>query len=624
MASTSSPAQYFLTGEVKDSHGDKLQNVSILIRSTGEKCRTGAYGDFRITSIKAEDSLSFIFAGYQPYTTLVSATGFLQVTLKRLPFNTSSRNNYLASVIIRNTPPPTSDPTPPASTSASSNPPPPNPAPSASMPPNATGSAPSGSPPAGSAAPAIPTPSPRTSLIENPFVPQSATVSFQAGTNRASYSNIRRFLDMGLPVPPEAVKIEEMLNYFNLYYEEPEKENLFHCSSDLLPCPWNPAHKLLFLNICARKVDIEKAPPANLVFLIDASGSMDMPNKMPLVKSGFRSLIKNLREKDAVSVVQYGRRVGVVLDGVPGSQQQQITRAIEELEPDGPTPGEAGIRLAYEVAKRQFIPGGNNRIVLITDGDINEGLSSEKELEDLVEQQNQGGIRLTCLGVGMDSSQNSRLAELAQKGEGNFAYVDDEEEVGKLLVNELAPSLAASAPSPSTSSASASCFTVADKVCVTTTFDSALVKEYRLIGFDNKKSVLEDTAFHLGGSKIGSGHSILALFEIDPKYDSTGVDTIARVSIKYCLPGQQTAQITTYGCLNNPTPFDRAEVNLKKAACIALFGMKLKESGYAAQITWPDMEKMAKKTFAGNYFMDRQYLALVSKARKIYEHRPSR
>jgi Ca-activated chloride channel family protein len=585
MAYTPLSAQYFLTGEVKDSHGDKLQNVSILSRSTGERYRTGVYGDFRIVSHTSDDSLSFSFNGYESYTTLVSAAGFLQVTLRRLPFIGGSGNNHLISATSQPEPgPTTAAPTTAAPTTAGS-----------------TTAAPT------TAGPTAPDNLPPGRLVENPFVPQSATVSFQAGINRASYSYVRRFLDMGLTVPPEAVKIEEMLNYFNSYYEEPEKKCLFHCSSDLLSCPWNPAHKLLFLNVCARKVDIEKAPPSNLVFLIDASGSMDMPNKMPLVKSGFRSLIENLRDKDAVSLVQYGGRVGVRLEGISGSRQEEITRAIEEIQPDGPTPGETGIRLAYEVAQRQFIPGGNNRIILITDGDINEGLSTENELEELIGQQGQAGIHLTCLGIGMDSSQNSRLADLAEKGQGNFAYVSEEEDMGQLLVKELAPAK----------------FAVADNVCITTEFDSSLVKEYRLIGFDNKKNALEDTSFRLEGSTVGSGHSILALFEIVPKIDTIGIDTIARVKIHYCLPGQNAGQIMNYSCLNNPVLFDRAETSLKKAACIAIFGMKLKESGYAAQMSWIDMEKMTKKTFTGNYFMDRQYIALVSKARKIYERRPA-
>lgn len=530
------PAQYYFTGEVKDPHGDKLQNVSIAVQSDRSVYRTGIYGDFRIISSKSDDTLTFSVDGYEPYTTAIAATGFLQITLKTKPLTGNSfaggaMNRQVASVI------------------------------------------------------------------------KGTAVSFSGSANGTSYSYIRRFLDLGTTVPPDAVKIEEMLNYFNFYYEEPDKEDLFHCSSNLVSCPWNAAHKLLYLNICARKVDRQNTPPGNLVFLIDASGSMDMPNKLPLVKSAFRLLVKNLRDIDTVSLVEYGRDVRVVLGGIPGSEKKLIIRALEGLEPDGPTPGETGIRLAYKVAQRQFIAGGNNRIILITDGDINEGISTENELEDYIEQQNQAGIHLSCLGIGMDSSKDSRLAMLAKKGQGHFACIENVEEAENTLINELAPAK----------------FAVADNVCVTTDFNPGLVKEYRLIGFDNRKGVVGDTAFRLEGSRIRSCHSVLALFELTPREDSTGLTTVAEVKISYCLPGQHAGQTMSYSCPNEVLPFDKAEITLKREACIALFGMKLRESGYAAQISWPDLQKMAKKNFSENYFMDKEYLSVVAKAKKIYE-----
>ena len=561
MAPASLSAQYYFTGEVKDPHGDKLQNVSIVVQSTGSRYRTGMLGDYRIVSDKADDSLSFSVDGYLPYKTSVSASEVLQVTMKMKPFPATPVRDHLTSFItgVR------------IQDSASAT-----------------------------------THGPYNSLVENPFVGQSAVASFPGNFSRASYNYIQRFLDMGMAVPPDAVKIEEMLNYFNLDYEEPAKKNIFHCSSDLFTCPWNAAHKLLYLDICARKADLQKAPPANLVLLIDASGSMDMPNKMPLVKSALHLLVKNLRDIDTVSIVAYGRRVEVVAGGLAGSETEPIIRAIEGLRADGPTPGETGIRLAYKVARDLFIPGGNNKIVLLTDGDINEGISTENELEDFVQEQSEAHIRLSCIGIGMDSSKYSRLARLAEKGQGNFAYVTEEQDAEKLLLNELAP---------------AAC-SVADNMCITTEFNRALVSSYRLIGFDNKKSVLQDTSLHLEGGGIGSGHSVFALFELVPIKDTIGLDTIAQVKIKYCLPGQNPAQAQTmnFPCPNDPLPLDKATDNAKKAACIALFGMKLKGSAYTAQISWAEMDKMFKKTFAGNFCMDRQYIALVAKARKIYDH----
>jgi Ca-activated chloride channel family protein len=582
LLSPSLAAQYFLTGEVRGPHGDKLQNAAILVQSTGATYRSGLFGEFGILSRIMDDTVTFAADGYESYTTAIHTTGFLQVTLKTLSFPTTTRKDRLSSLIkktyFRD------------SASVASGP---------NVPSAGAGVQQTGVPGMGSGAGG----SSYSSRVENPFVGQSATVSIAGEIRRESYSTIRKFLDMGSVVPPDAVKIEEMMNYFNFSYEESEGKDLFHCSSDLLTCPWNPEHKLLFLNICARKVDIVRKPPANLVFLIDASGSMDMPNKMPLIKSGFRLLVDNLRDIDNVSLISYGGEVRVIFAGMPGSEKERISRAVEGLRPDGATPGVEGLRLAYAVARKQFIVGGNNRIILITDGDINANTTDERELEDFVEQQSQDGIRLTCGGIGMISYKDSRLPVLAEKGRGNFAYLDDEPEVGQLLAGELDSTLGC----------------VADNVSITANFNPALVKEYRLIGFDNKRSALEDTASGLGGSRIGSGHSLLALFELVTIPDSTGADTLAGIKIAYCLPGQHPLQSMRYDCPNDPISFDKADIGLKRAACIAMFGMKLQRSGYGSPIAWADLEKMAKKVFSGNNFLDYEYLTLIDRARKIYE-----
>jgi Ca-activated chloride channel family protein len=593
LLSPSLPAQYFLTGEVRGPHGDKLQNVAIVVQSTGATYRSGLFGEFGILSRTMDDTVTFAADGYESYTTAIHTTGFLQVTLKTVVFPTAGQKERLNSLItktyFRDSASVASGPNVPATSAGVQH----TSAPDGG---GAGGSdAGAGSDAGGGAT--------YSSRVENPFVGQSATVSIAGEIRRESYSTIRKFLDMGSVVPPDAVKIEEMMNFFNFSYEEPERKDLFHCSSDLLSCPWNPGHKLLFLNICARKLDITRKPPTNLVFLIDASGSMDMPNKMPLIKSGFRLLVDNLREIDTVSLISYGGEVRVIFAGMPGSEKGRIRKGVEGLRPDGATPGVEGLRLAYAVARKQFIAGGNNRIVLITDGDIDANTTDERELEDFVEQQSQDGIRLTCGGIGMTSYKDSRLPVLAEKGRGNFAYLDDEPEVGQLLAGELDSTLPC----------------VAENVSITASFNPALVKEYRLIGFDNKRSALEDTASGLGGSRIGSGHSLLALFELVTKPDSTGADTLAGIKIAYCLPGQHALQSMRYACPNDPIPFDKADIGLKRAACIAMFGMKLQRSGYGAPIAWADLEKMAKKVFSGNNFQDYEYLALIDRARKIYE-----
>ena len=549
-------AQYYFTGEVKGPHGDNLQHVSILVQSTGMVFRTGPFGNFEIVSRTADDSLTFFIDGYEKYSSPVSSTEFLRVILKELPFPQISKKNNLISIIRG------------AVTEQSSDD-------------NTL----------------------QTSLVENPFVSQSATVSFACNSNSVSYSNIKRFLDMGLPVPAEAIKLEEMLNYHNFYYEDPIEKDPFHCSSALLSCPWNEAHRLLCLNICAKKAILPNTPPANLVFLIDVTGSMDMPNKLPFVKSCLHLLVKNLRNIDTVSIVEYGGRQRM-LTGVPGSNKEQLLRVIEQLYADGPSPGETGLGTAYKVAAAHYMPRGNNRVVLITDGDISSSSAKSRDMVELARNQYDDGIHLSCLAVGMNKDEASELPALAEAGHGSFSIIDDVQEGEGAMLNLLADHLPG----------------VADKVCITAQFDTTLVQEYRLLGFENKRSALEDTALRLEGSSIGSGNAQLALFEIVPKKDSAGIENIASIQIDYCTPGQGQTKKMNYFCPNKLAPFERAPASLRKAVCIALFGMKLKGSPCTAQFSWPDIEKMTKKVFAGNNAIDRDYIALMTRARRVYEH----
>jgi Ca-activated chloride channel family protein len=411
---------------------------------------------------------------------------------------------------------------------------------------------------------------------------------------------------MGSSVPADAVKIEELLNYFNFAYEEPGAKDIFNCNSQVVACPWNLAHRIVAVRVCARKVEIGSRPPCNLVLLIDASGSMDMPNKLPLIKSGIRLLVDNLRDIDTISVVEFGRQVQVLFAGMPGSEKMRILRAVEGLRADGPSPGFPGVRLAYAVAKQQFIRGGNNRVILLTDGDVSmDPPAVERDLQDLIAQQREAGIRLTCGGLGMKSVKDSKLPLLAEIGRGNFAYLDDEKTVEQLLGGELDPRLAS----------------VADNVSVSAEFSPALVSEYRLIGYDNKRQVLEDTAAGLAGARVGSGNSLLALFEVVPKADTTGADTLARIRVNYCLPGQAAVRTLRFDCMNDVVPFERAEMDWKRAICLALFGMKLQRSEYAGGMGWPEIEKMAKKLFSGTNYLDDEYLSLIDRAKRIYDKR---
>jgi Ca-activated chloride channel family protein len=571
-----SPAQFYLTGGVLDIHGDKLQNVSISSHSSGLVYQTDLAGEFRILSRVMDDTLTFAVEGYEPYTTAVHSTGYLLLTLRMNSFAADEDERRLVSWIrvVK----PDSGVASVAGTGGGMG----------LMIParmNYVGAGFSG-------------------RVENPFVPPVATVSFTGATGRESYSTIRRFLDMGSAVPADAVKIEEILNYFNFSYEEPWGRDIFHFSSQVISCPWNPVHRLVAMRVCARKVDINNKPPCSLVLLIDASGSMDLPNKLPLIKSGIRLLVDNLREIDTISVVEFGRHVRVLFAGMPGSEKARILRAVEGIRADGPSPGFPGVRLAYEVAQQQFIRGGNNRVILVTDGDVSmEPPAVERDLEELIEQQSQAGIRLSCGGLGMKSIKDSKLPRLAEIGRGNFAYLDDEKTVEQLLAGELDPRLA----------------TVADNVSISAEFSPALVSQYRLIGYDNKRQVLEDTSAGLASARVASGSSQLVLFEVATKADTTGADTLARLRINYCLPGQAVVRTMTYDCMNDLIPFDRAEVDWRKSICLALFGMKLQQSSYVMQVGWMDIEKMAKRLFTGSNYLDDEYISLIDRAKRVYE-----
>jgi len=452
------------------------------------------------------------------------------------------------------------------------------------------------------------------SLVENAFVPASRfpETGFAVTIDKASYSNVRRFLNMGSTIPPDAVRIEELLNYFNFGYTDPPRDSCFFLHSYLSECPWNQDDQLLFLKVCARKVDPAKIPPANLVFLVDVSGSMDMPNKLPLLKSAFSLLVNNLREIDTVSIVVYGSTVGVWLPPTSGGDKKKIQKAIEDMSPGGPTPGEAGIRAAYRMAKSQFIKGGNNRVILATDGDFNVGETSEEELEKLVSLHKQWGIYLTCLGVGMGNYKDSKLEVLAKKGNGNFAYLDNEREAEKVLVSEFTQTV----------------YAVADDAYLNISFNPSLVKNYRLIGFENKVKVLSDSMNEVQGGEVGSGHSLLALFEITPTDpDSTEItdkDRLARVALNYRLPHDSTNRVSFYECPSRQTAFRDLQPCYRFASSIALFGGLLKRSKFTSQAGWKDVIDMAQKSRDPEDGVQQEFIGLVEKARKIYGRRKRR
>lgn len=560
-------SQYYIRGEVKDEKNNGLQNVKIILHSTGLPYASGVGGAFGILSSKAQDSLSLYLEGYEDLHIKVNSSKYQSLQMKMQPFTASLQKHTLLSV-------------------------------TADMRMKADKQWVAGD-------------ETYNTIIENNIIQASKypNTSLVLNVDRASYSNIRRFLNMNSQVPPDAVRIEEMLNYFNFNYDDPPKDSVFKVESSLTSCPWTPGNQLLFLQINTRKLELDKVPPSNLVFLVDVSGSMDMPNRLPLLKSSFRKLVENLRPIDTVSIVVYGSVVGVMLPPTSGEDKKKIYEAIENLEPGGFTPGEAGILQAYKLAESKYIKGGNNRVILATDGDFNVGQNNEKQLEELITRMKQTGIYLTCLGVGMGNYKDSKIEVLAKKGNGNFAYLDNEQEGEKVLVKELTQTL----------------FSAADDVYMNVEFNPDLVKAYRLIGFDNKRSALADSSSQLEGGEIGSGHSVIALFELTPTEENTEAmgsgtmtKSIAKIRMHYKFPDQSNDRYSYFSCPYNYLEFGEARPILRFAASVSLLGALLRNSEYTKNASWTDLVSMTEKSADLNNKLQKEFLDLVLKAQKLY------
>ncbi len=529
-------AQYYLRGDITDENDKPLQNVRIILHSTGYPHLSGVGGAFGIAVSSKTDSVSFMLDGYETFSCRIENTSaYQQIKMKMLPYTASLQKQYLLSYTSAEETFPVTRQTVAAET--------------------------------------------YNAIVENAFVDTRIRpyTGLTLNVNRASYSNIRRFLNMNSTVPGDAVRIEEMLNYFNFNYTEPGGDSVFTIRSQLSSCPWSPRNQLLFVQVCSKKLALDHVPPSNLVFLVDISGSMDMPNRLPLLKSAFRGLVENLRAIDTVSIVVYGGVTGVMLPPTGGADKKKILQAIEDMNAGGFTPGEAGLRQAYALAKHTFIEGGNNRVILATDGDFNVGETGEKELEALIMHMKEGGIYLTCLGVGMGNYKDSRIEMLAKKGNGNFAYLDDEKEGEKVLVKEFTQTM----------------YAVADNVYMNISFNMEVVKRYRLIGFDNKRKAVEDSTSTLLGGEIGSGHSAVAVFEIEP-VPGAPMLTPGSVTVHYNNTGEEEPLKLHYRCLPNLRSIEALPYHYKLAAGICMFGGLLNGSAYYNNSTWDDVLALVK------------------------------
>ena len=325
--------------------------------------------------------------------------------------------------------------------------------------------------------------------------------TFSIDVDAASYSNMRRFINKGKLPPVDAIRTEELVNYFSYDYPKPTGSDPVKITMEAGTCPWNADHRLVRIGLKAKEIPTDNLPASNLVFLIDVSGSMWGANRLDLVKSSLKLLVNNLRDKDKVAIVTYAGNAGVKLEATPGSDKQKIREAIDELEASGSTAGGEGIMLAYKIAQKNFISGGNNRIILCTDGDFNVGVSSDKELEKLIEQKRKSGIFLTVLGYGMGNYKDSKMQTLAEKGNGNHAYIDNLQEANRVLVNEFGATL----------------HTVAKDVKLQVEFNPAQVQAYRLIGYESR--LLADEDFNndtKDAGEMGAGHTVTAFYEVIP------------------------------------------------------------------------------------------------------------
>jgi Ca-activated chloride channel homolog len=442
-----------------------------------------------------------------------------------------------------------------------------------------------------------------SAIDESPFQrPTDKPLStFSIDVDTAAYSNARRMITNGQAPPKDAVRIEELLNYFSYNYAQPQNNEPFSVSTDVTQAPWNPQHKLVRIGLKGKQ--LQEVPPSNLTFLIDVSGSMSAPNRLPLVQRSLCLLTQQLKANDRVSIVVYAGQAGLVLPPTSGDQKDRIFDAIDRLRAGGSTAGGAGIELAYKEAQKSLIKGGNNRVILATDGDFNVGASSDAEMIRLIESHRDKGIFLTVLGFGMNNYKDSKLEQLADRGNGNHAYIDTFNEAKKVLVTDLRGTL----------------FTIAKDVKIQVEFNPAKVQAYRLIGYENR--ALKDQDFNddrKDAGEIGAGHSVTALYEIIPpgittnvklpsidglKYQTPTATTapsnpneLMQVKLRYKQPTGDTSALISQTILDQTTPFERATIDTQFASSVAMFGLLLRDSEFKGASSIQSVLQLAKRS----------------------------
>jgi Ca-activated chloride channel family protein len=435
-------------------------------------------------------------------------------------------------------------------------------------------------------------------IYENDFLKaiKNPLSTFSIDVDTASYAIVRRYLKAGRLPPPDAVRIEELINYFNYDYEGPTGEHPFSFFTEIGRCPWNPQHKLLHIGIKGRSLNLQNAPANNLVFLLDVSGSMDYPDKLPLLKQAMGLLVNHLKASDRISIVVYAGAAGLALPPTGGDDKDTIVNALNQLEAGGSTAGGAGIVLAYETAAQSFIAGGNNRVILATDGDFNVGASSDAELVRIIEEKRDQGIYLTVLGFGTGNYKDAKMEKLADKGNGNYAYIDSLMEAKKVLVYEMSGTL----------------YTIAKDVKIQVEFNPARVRAYRLLGYENRLLKSEDFADDKkDAGELGAGHTVTVLYEIIPeteavaaeelKYQSTTVEDEAYTSpeiitlkFRYKKPDGMKSILIEVPVHDDNIEFESTSENFRFAAAVAEWGLLLRNSQYKADARYEQVKELAR------------------------------
>ena len=467
-------------------------------------------------------------------------------------------------------------------------------------------------------------------IVDNPFIrtTQESLATFSIDVDTASYANVRRFLNQNQLPPRDAVRIEELINYFNYDYAQPSGSAPIAPNMEVAAAPWNPSHRLVRIGIKAREVNANRRPPSNLVFLIDVSGSMNSPEKLPLVKSGLHMLVERLGENDMVSIVVYAGASGLVLPPTSGIRKAAIRQAIDNLQPGGSTNGASGIQLAYNQATANFIRGGANRVILMTDGDFNVGITNQGDLIRLIEDKAKSGVFLNVLGFGMGNVKDSTLEKLADNGNGSYAYIDNITEARKVLVEEMSGTLV----------------TIAKDVKIQVDFNPARVEAYRLIGYENRVLRTEDFNNDLkDAGDMGAGHTVTALFEVVPKggeIPGPSVDPskytqpqpaaeaprnvgsssneMLTLRVRYKQPTSDTSSRMDVPLEDRNAAFNRATPDFRFAAAVAEFGMILRNSPYRGNSRMDSVLDIAE----GSRGSDRngyrlEFISLVEKARNL-------